>query len=154
MSIMDLVPPRNTDANFSRINHELHAEIDEQINHFIACGGAINQVPIGASVTNDKPVLYNEFEKDKRNEFEVRMEKGKIGAKRNKADKPMFSFPERTKYSQRSKHGMNIQKNKCGYFVVIGAARFGGSLTHEEAKALRDTTRKALGMPAADTEPS
>lgn len=39
MSIMDLVPPRNTDANFSRINHELHAEIDEQINHFIALGG-------------------------------------------------------------------------------------------------------------------
>lgn len=151
MSYCDLIPPRSSETvNFSRIRHEDHADIDRQINEFIAKGGGINQVPIGASASNDKPVLYNEFEKEKRNEFEVRMEKCKIGAKRNKADKPMFSFPERTKYSQRSKYGMNIQKNKCGYFVVIGAARFGGSLTHEEAVSLRDKTRKSLGMPAAD----
>lgn len=151
MSLCDLLPQKPSEtANFSRIRYKDHSDIDKQINDFLAKGGGIKEFPIGASSSNDKPVLYNEFEKEKKNEFEIRMEKGKIGASRNKADKPMFSFPERTKYSQRSKYGMNIQKNKCGYFVVIGAARFGGSLAHEEAKSLIDKTRKSLGMPAAD----
>jgi hypothetical protein len=153
MSIMDLVPPRNTDANFSRINHELHAEIDQQINNFIACGGAIKEIPLGTVKNNESaPVCINEFNACKPNEYNDRVEKGKKGALANKRSdpSPLGMFPARSGTAKKSDYGMNIRKNKSGYFVVIGSTRFCDADQDLEAiRVIRDRVRATLNMPAA-----
>lgn len=151
MSLRDEFPSHDQSVVFSRIRYSDHEDIDRQISEFIACGGAITTVPAGATANKDAvPLFLNDSNPQDKNDYKTRIEKGKIGAKRNKADVPMFSFPERSKYAQRSKYGMNINKNNNGYFVVIGSARLASGIkTHEEAIEIRDKSRASLGMPAA-----
>jgi hypothetical protein len=140
MSIMDLVPPRNTDANFSRINHQLHAEIDEQTSHFIACGGLITEVPRGVcAVSETRPPLRNEYT----GEYSIK----EFDSRQNKQQKAVLA----TKYQ--SPYGENIYQyeNSKYFYVKLGGRYYGARmrLTTDAARELRDKLRDEFGMPPA-----
>ena len=155
MSYSDLLPPRASEtANFSRIKHQESEELSKEVSNWIACGGKIEVLPLGvAKNKNGEPTCFNEFDPTKPNEYEDRKEKGKKGALANKRldPSPMGMFPERSNTAKRSDHGMNIRKNKSGYFVVIGSTRFCDPDPDRDAiVVIRDRIRATLNMPPAD----
>jgi len=101
MSLRDEVMPRASETtNFSRIRYKDHDDIKSQTDEFIRSGGAIKEVPIGASVNTEAlPVLRNEFTGDvSLKETRDRMNsQQKAAAKQNKkmkTDKPTNDFGE------------------------------------------------------------
>lgn len=138
---------------FSRIKYEENEELSAEINHFIACGGAIESIPLGVTKNNKgDPVCVNEFNSCKLNEYNDRVEKGKKGALANKRSdpSPLGMFPTRSGTAKKSDYGMNIRKNKSGYFVVIGSTRFcDPNPDRNEVVPIRDKVRATLNMPPA-----
>lgn len=99
MSLRDELPNSASDtANFSRIRYKDHDDIKSQTEEFIRSGGAIKEVPIGASVNTEAlPVLRNEFTGDvSLKETRDRMNSQKMAAakqnKKMKKDKPTNDF--------------------------------------------------------------
>jgi hypothetical protein len=155
MSYCDLIPPRASETvNFSRIKHQESEELSQEVSNWIACGGKMTIIPLGIAKNNKgEPTCFNEFDPTKPNEYEDRKEKGKKGALANKRldPSPMGMFPARSGTAKKSDHGMNIRKNKSGYFVVIGASRMSEpNPDHEVVKSVRDRIRATLNMPPAD----
>lgn len=155
MSLCDDVIPRVSETvNFSRIRHQDHADIDQQVSRFLALGGGIDVIPIGSSAISDaRPLIRNEYTGEiSTKEYDARIKSQKMATKGyvDKCARAQFDFPQRGEHAQKSEHGMNIGKNKSGYYVVINKTRHCTPTTHEEAIKLRDRIRIRLGMPPAE----
>jgi hypothetical protein len=150
MTLRDELPSQNQSCILS-INNSAHDEINEQIEAFLKKGGQIKQYGFGATANSEAvPLIVNESNPNE-NDFKSRMKKGKIGARNNKAEKPMFAFPERSKYAKRSDYGMNIRKNGAGFSITIGGANIANGIeTLEQAIITRDKARASLGMTKAE----
>lgn len=135
MQLRDLRPEPNQQPYMGNKAAE-HAEINAQVCQFIACGGAINQIPPGVSGEIAGPATK------------------KMTARKQAAGGVHFDRQNHAK--MRSVHGQNILQRGKGermyYIVGIGKTQYGAGerWTKEQAIAYRDAMRNTLGLPPAE----
>ena len=118
MSLRDELPSQNA-ITFGAIKTIEQDEISRHISEFIACGGTITQVPIGASVDSlGRHHIRNEFTGAP--DYDNR---AKSAVKPNKVcSRGALLFDSKKRISQRSQYGQNLVARGKGdkrYFVLI-----------------------------------
>lgn len=136
MQLRDLRPEENPQPFMGNKAAE-HAALSAQVCEFIACGGAIKQIPAGVSGEIPGPKVVK-------------------GSTARKAAVGGVHFDRQNHAKMRSVHGQNILQRGKGeriYFLVgIGKTQYGAGerWTKEQAIAYRDAMRKTLGLPPAE----